>query len=305
MNGFATIPSLGIATEASSICHFLGEGPTWDPGRGRLLWVDILDGLVFAGRLVEGRVQVDERIQFPGSATALAVAEGGELLVAGDHRLHYRSVDGATRTGTELISGVQRRFNDGATDPGGRFVVGTKGDGHETLIRIEHDQTLTILDDDLRLSNGLDWSSDGRRMYHVDTLARRVFVREYDSDTGAVGQRDVFADFVHGYPDGLTVDADDHVWVAVWGEGCVVRLDPTGEIVARVDVPAPHTSSVVFAGPLLDTLVITTAQEDLTVAQLAQFPASGRIFTIKPGVVGLPPHSWSGFTGHSQLEGRS
>ncbi len=291
---YEDVPSAGTARLASDVSHYLSEGPVWDAIRERILWVDIMSGTVYSGRLrPDGTIRVEERLDFPDTAGAGAVAESGELVVAGTHRLYFRSVDGAIRAGVDLISGSDRRFNDGKPDPHGRFVVGTLGPGGELLMRVDDDE-VTVLDDDLALSNGLAWSMDGSRFYSIDTTTRRIHVRDYDPATGSTGRRELFLQFEHGAPDGMTTDADDHLWVAMWGEGCVLRIAPTGRIVARVDVPAPHTSCVQFAGPELETLVITTATEHLTAEQLRASPLSGRLFTVRPGVRGTPPYLWNG-----------
>jgi sugar lactone lactonase YvrE len=297
MNPFAHVPTIGTPRVATAVANFLGEGPTWDPIRGRILWVDIMAGTVYQGRFaLGGGIHIEERIDFPDTAGAVAISRDGELVVAGTHRLYFRAVDGTITAGPEIVDGDERRFNDGKPDPAGRFVVGTKGPtAAEQLIRFEDDGTVAVLDDDLTLSNGLAWTRDGRLLYSVDTLTRRIFVRDYDPGTGAVGTRTLFTELPgDGYPDGITTDADDHLWVAVWGGACVLRYSPVGGLVGRIDVPAPHVSCVTFAGPDLDTLVITTATENLTEAQLAAYPLAGFLFTVRPGVTGNNPHLWSG-----------
>jgi sugar lactone lactonase YvrE len=295
--GYADVPLLATARVAGDEPAFLGEGPTWDPIRERLLWVDIVAGVVHVGLLRDdGRVEPQSRIQTPDTAGAVAVAADGALVVAGTTRLHYVTADGAISSGRELVTGEGRRFNDAKPDPAGRLVAGTLGPGDELLLRIEPgaDEQVTVIDDDLTLSNGLAWSADGRRFYSADTGSARIFVRSYDPATGATGPRTVFAELAHGHPDGMTMDADDHLWVAVWGGGCVLRFSPDGRLVGRVDVPAPHTTCPAFAGSDLDTLVITTATEHLTPAQLERYPLSGRLFTAKTGVRGIAPTPWGG-----------
>lgn len=299
MNNYDNVPSLGAPRVATGDSHFLAEGPTWDPIRGKILWVDIMEAVVHSGRFVHGgAIQPEERFEFPDTAGAVAVSASGRIVAAGAHRLHHRAIDGTIESGAELVGGDERRFNDGKPDPYGRFVVGTNGPGGELLLRVDGNEQVTVLDDDLTLSNGLAWTADGRRMFSIDTLTRslyvRSYVRSYDPATGATGARTLFTRLEHGYPDGLTIDRDDHLWVAVWGEGCVLRISPDARIVARIDVPAPHTSCPAFAGPQLDTLVITPATEGLTPEQLAEYPLSGRLFTIKPGVRGVGPNLWAG-----------
>ena len=135
-----------------------------------------------------------------------------------------------------------------------------------------------MLDDDLTLSNGLAWTADGLAMYSIDTMRRVVFARPYDPVTGEVGRRAEWLTFANGLPDGMCLDAEEHLWIAMWGLGQVHRYTPDGELVAIVEVPAPHTSSVAFAGAELDTLVVTTATQDLTDCS-APSSALGRLFT--------------------------
>ncbi|QKJ18904.1 SMP-30/gluconolactonase/LRE family protein [Microbacterium hominis] len=295
MSSYAEVPSLGTPRVATGTSHFLAEGPTWDPIRGRILWVDIMAGVVYQGRFAHGgAIDIVEHVDFPDTAGAVAISAAGEWLVAGTRRLHTRSVDGTITSGPDLVEGEDRRFNDGKADPAGRFVAGTKGPGGELLLQIDAEGAATVLDDDLGLSNGLAWTRDGRTLYSIDTLARRIHVRDYDPATGATGERRVFLEITEGYPDGMTIDSDDHLWVALWGEGRVIRISPGGDVVGRVDVPAPNTSCPVFAGPDLDTLVITTATEGMSPEDLAAHPLSGRLFTVRTGHRGIHPNLWAG-----------
>ena len=288
-----------IPVRATAETFELAEGPLWDAPRERLLWVDIPAGAVLEGRVAGDRVEVCARTEFEGMVGAVAVAADGRLLVAAQEQLLVVRPDGTRADGPRIVpSGEARRLNDGATDPGGRFLAGTlslaEPTGREVLVRLEDDGTITELDRDLQLSNGLAWSTDGTRMFSVDTLSRTVFVRDYDAATGAVGERRMHLRLDGGFPDGMAMDAEDHLWIAVWGGGEVRRYAPDGTLVDRVAVPAPHTSSVAFAGEDLRTLVVTTARQDLTDAQLRAFPDSGSLFTVRVDVPGAPVPAWNG-----------
>jgi sugar lactone lactonase YvrE len=191
------------------------------------------------------------------------------------------------------------RLNDGACDPAGRFLVGSMSlddrTGEECLYRIEHDGTVTIIDDDLTLSNGLGWSPDATTMYSVDTIPGIVWARRYDAGGGAWGRRRAALQIDDGSPDGLCVDSDGGLWIAIHGAGQVRRYTPSGERTATVDLPAPHTTSVAFVGPQLDTLLITSAFDELAHDRRSAFPLSGHLFTTRiPGVIGLPATPWAG-----------
>ena len=289
--------SLVLATAEPGV---LSEGPFWDPVRRSIHWVDIRRGEVLTGTLAEdGTIDVADRVSLPGTVGAMApsakgdwiVANGDDLVVVRDGRvvrtIHVRASDGS------------RRFNDGKPDAAGRYLVGTLSEGgsseREELLVVERDGSRRVLDDDLTLANGLGWSVDGTRLHTIDTLRRRVYTRDYDVETGRTGPREVLLELDAGFPDGMCVDAEDHVWIAVWGLGQVRRYTPEGELVRVIEVPAPHTSSVAFAGAALDTLVITTAADELTPEQLERYPYSGCLFTIVPGVSGLPQPLWAGF----------
>lgn len=272
---------------ASDTGWFLGEGPVWDAARQRLLWVDVEAGDVHEGRLLGDRVEPVRSWSFERTVGAVAVAASGELLVAERETLTRVDADGRrTPLARVLPEGAPGRLNDGAVDPSGRFLVGSLGNGREVLVRFEGGGCTTI-DDDLTLSNGLAWSPAGDRFYSVDTLSRRVFVRDYPG-----GDRSVLCTVGDGYPDGLCVDAAGNLWLAVWGGGRVECRSPRGELLAVVEVDAPHTSSVAFAGPELDVLVITTATQDLSPADLGRHPLSGRLFTARVGT-GLRTPYWN------------
>ncbi len=151
------------------------------------------------------------------------------------------------------------------------------------LARYE-DGGLTWLDEDLTLSNGLAWSPDGGRLYSIDSEPGVVHVRDYPSGP----RRDLFK-VADGLPDGMCVDRDGNLWIAVWGRGRVECRTPGGELLAVVEVDAPHTTSVAFAGPGLDVLVITSATAGLDPVPVN----SGRLFTCRVNATGLPLPYWN------------
>ncbi|MFI9503476.1 SMP-30/gluconolactonase/LRE family protein [Nocardia sp. NPDC052566] len=272
----------------------LCEGPVWDPDTEMLLWVDIRSGDIHSATLAsfDGTLDlVDQstmRLDGPVSAV-LPCTSGALLATVGD-----RIVRIAGRTATPVATlpmpddGVRRRTNDAKVDPAGRLLAGTMSEdgvkGSAALYRLDPDGSLTTLRHGVTISNGLGWSPDGATLYYADSPTRRVDAFEYDTATGTFGPGRPFAAFFDGEPDGLTVDANGWVWVAVWGAGEVRAFDPSGHPRAVVEVGPSQVSSCTFAGPRLDVLVITTAAED----EAATEPDAGRLFTCKPGTVGLP-----------------
>ncbi len=286
-----------LARPAAEQRHRLAEGPVWDPAVGAL-WVDILAGEVHEGRLNGGRVEPGRRLQVDTMVGAAVRSADGRLLVAGLERLWVVDAGGQIAPAPRILAaGSGRRLNDGACDPAGRFVVGTLSlatpSTTEVLVRVEEDGSLTVLDDDLAQSNGLAWSADGGTLFSIDTVPGLVWARDYDAVTGAVGERRLHL-HVDGYPDGMSSDTDGNLWVAVWGAGQVRCHAPDGALLHVVDVPAPHTSSVAFAGHDLRTLIVTTAAAELTADQLTRFPLSGRLFTVDVEATGVPSTPWNG-----------
>lgn len=272
----------------------------WDPVRERVLWVDINAGTVYAGRLDADVVRPDARLRLDETVGAVVCSEDGRLLVAGARRVYEVDREWRCTLHADVIPAAKRsRLNDGACDPAGRFLVGSMAldarRGEECLYRVEAGGGVTVLDSDLTISNGLAWSPDGTVMYSTDTTPGVVWARPYDPDRGEHGARREVVRFERGgWPDGLCVDADGNLWVAIWGGGEVRCYTPAGDRVATVSVPAPHTTSVAFVGPARDTLLITTATDQLSGAQLDAFPLSGRLFLAHVGVAGLPVAPWAG-----------
>lgn len=284
-----------VATTESFV---LAEGPFWDASRQNLMWVDIEAGEVLSGSLaVDGTIQVIERVEFPGRVGAVAPSTDGLWLVAVDNTLCIREPNGQVERWVSLFSQTNdRRLNDGKPDPAGRYLIGTMpihGQSNLEELFLVADGRASVIDSDLSLSNGLSWSVDGNTLFSIDSALRTVFRRAWDSTNGTSGERQVFLTIEGGYPDGMTVDSEDHLWVAVWGAGEVRRFSPSGELVTIVHVPSPHVSSVAFAGPELSTLVITTAKHELSADNLAAYPDAGRLFTVEPGTTGAPQALWT------------
>jgi sugar lactone lactonase YvrE len=290
------------AVPASEERYGLGEGPFWDGDRNRVLWVDINAGAVYAGTLSAQRVTHETVLHLPETVGAVVCSRGGELLVAGARRLYVVSPDGAVSHGPQILpERIASRLNDSGCDPAGRFLVGSLAlddrAHEEVLVQVDADGHVVVLDNDLGMSNGLAFSPAGDRLYSVDTVAGIVWIRDYDSGSGSAGRRREFLRLDGDKPDGLCVDAQGNLWIAMWGAGRVRCYSGDGEPTAVVEVAAPNTTSVAFVGTSLDTLLITTASVQLSDAQRERYPDSGRLFTAQVGVSGLPVPLWSGARG--------
>lgn len=293
-----------VATPASEGHFELGEGPVWDADRELVWWVDILSGEVWSGSLVGHTVQATSSVVIDDTVGAIALGPAGELLVAGRHDLFCLDPAAGVRRVASVVPSDRpdrrSRLNDGGCDPAGRFLIGSvRQDGRQgddCLYRWEFGGDVTVLDDDLTVSNGLAWSADGSVMWSVDSIPGVVWRRSYDVATGACGEREAWLRITDGLPDGLCLDGEGNLWVAIWGLGQVRCYQPDGTQIAAVSVDAPHTSSVAFVGRDHDLLLITTAQEELSPEQLLQHPHSGRLFIVDVGVSGLPTQQWTGPT---------
>jgi sugar lactone lactonase YvrE len=279
--------------------HVLAEGPLWDPVRHRVLWVDIERAEVWEGVLDGGQVRPTATHRFGDTVGAAVCAEDGRFLVAAHHELLHVAPDGTVRGSRPVVpAGQQRRCNDGGCDPAGRFLIGTMAldgrTGQEQLCRLEADGTLTVLDDDLTVSNGLAWSPDGRTLSSVDSEPGTVWGRPYDPTTGEVGARRRLLQVDDATPDGMCTDVDGNLWIAMFGAGEVRCHTPSGELLAVVDVGVPHPTSVAFVGADLDALLITTARHELDADEQQAHPDAGRLFLADVGVRGLPVSLWDG-----------
>jgi sugar lactone lactonase YvrE len=251
---------------------------------------------VFVGRLgpddsvdVLRTLEFDERV---GCAFRLGNAQ---FLVALERRLALVDALGNVTTSRELLP-VGRRFNDGVIDPAGRLIVGSTSmsDDHtgNVLLRLEHDGTVTTLDDDLALSNGLAFAPDGRTLYSIDSMAHLIYARSYDYESGEVGERRECASVDDAEPDGLAVDADGGLWVALWGGGGVRHVDALGHPHGDIELDVPHVTSLAFVGSTLNRGLVTTASRDLSPVELQRHPGAGMLFLVDLPVAGQPAHRW-------------
>ncbi|MEU0645898.1 SMP-30/gluconolactonase/LRE family protein [Streptomyces umbrinus] len=287
----------------------LGEGPTWDAGAQRLIWIDILGSRVHTFDPVSGRRTVMATEQHVGAAKPRV---GGGLVVnlrdgvglygpggesSGDSGDSGDS-GGSSGPGDfrwlhrEVVPG--RRANDAAVAPDGALWAGTmrydEAPGGGTLSRVAPDGTVETVLDDVAVSNGTGWSPDGRLMYYIDSPTRRIDV--FDFDGQQVGGRRQLAAIEegNGFPDGLTVDADGCVWVALWDGGAVRRYTPDGKLDRVVELPVPRPTACAFGGADLTDLYITTARTGLT----APHPLSGSVLVIPGAGKGLPQPAFAG-----------
>ena len=278
----------------------LGEGPVWDAENQALLWVDIDDHEIH--RFDPG-TGTDISVAMEGGVSAVAIRERGGLVAAtGDG---FALVSMATGTAeVEVIAEPEgdndaNRMNDGKCDPAGRFWAGsmshTETDASGSLYLLDTDLTVQSVLSGVTVSNGLGWSPPGTSMYYVDSPTCKVTVMDYDLLTGTAShRRDLFpVGTQEAQPDGLAVDADGCLWVAIWGGHEVRCFSPVGELLAVVEVPASQVTSCCFGGKGLTDLYITTAAHGLSDQEIDATTAGG-LFIAQPGVRGLQVARFSG-----------
>jgi sugar lactone lactonase YvrE len=273
----------------------LGEGPIWDSAAARLLWVDILQGRVHRFDPASGQEEIREVGQPVGAVTP---SRDGSLVMAtsrGFERLEWTT--GRVSTIAEVEADVPgNRMNDGACDPAGRFWAGTMALDEKgaagSLYRLDPDGRVSKMAGDISISNGIAWSADARVMYYVDSPTHRIDVFDYDRATGAIANRRALARIApeHGFPDGLVLDADGFIWLALWGGSALHRYAPDGKLDRVVAVPAAYPTKCAFGGAALDELYITSATIALKRAKKSPGPHDGGLMRIRPGVRGQAPN---------------
>ncbi|MEV4616757.1 SMP-30/gluconolactonase/LRE family protein [Kitasatospora sp. NPDC049258] len=261
----------------------LGEGPVWDERTGALRWVDIPAGLVHR---TDGA-----SLRLPPPACAILPTVTGWAAVLGDRVAELDGTAGtAEAAGIPVPLGEASRCNDAKTDPAGRIWLGTMAPeglpGRGSLFRLDG-RSATAVIPGASISNGLGWSPDGSRMYWIDTPTRRIDVFDFDLADGSLRARRPLAAVEGGFPDGLAVDAEGALWVALWGGAALHRYLPDGTLDTVLPTGVPHPTSCAFGGEGLRTLYITTARRPGPDGDFS--PHAGQLHAVRVPVPGLPP----------------
>jgi len=237
----------------------IGENPRWDERSGRLHWLDIETGRLFRA----DHATLEHECFYRGPVVGgFSFQDDGALLLFEADRIALLS-QGNRRVLKEGIDADMARFNDVIADPEGRVYAGTIGKtlGSGGLYRVERDLTVTCLWKGTGCANGMGFSADLARFYWTCSTTRRIFVSDYDRESGEMRNRRVFyrAPEAEGTPDGLTLDLRNHLYSARWGGSSVLEMSEDGAVVGRIELPVTRVSSACFGGPELDTLYVTTA----------------------------------------------
>ena len=280
------------AEQVTGPVAYHGEGPVWSDRWGGLHWVDMLAGdvLSLAADGTVGRRHVGD------VAAAVRPRRGGGAVIGVERGFALEDADGTVAHLGDLWTDEGVRMNEGGCDPDGRFYCGSmaydRTPGAGSVYRLDPDGSVHLVLENVTISNGLDWSPDGSLAYYADTDTYRIDVFNYDCESGLTGRRP-FVDFAAdgGRPDGLTVDAEGGVWVALSRSGTVRRYAADGVLDAIVEVPARKVTACALGGERLDELFITTSREGL---EPGEDPLAGSLFRARVGVPGLPAREFAG-----------
>ena len=270
----------------------------WDDAAARLLWVDLTAGQVHALHSSSGAVrswalgrEVGLAVPRRSGGLALAVREGFAVLdEAGEE----------TPLASPLVDRPELRMNDGAVDPAGRLWAGSMAydsrAGAGALYCLDADGTLTTMLEEVTISNGMAWDATARWLYYIDTGTGGIDRFAYDAPTGAISDRRRVVEIPPelGVPDGMTIDDEGCLWVAVWDGWQVRRHAPDGRLLDVVEVPVERPTSCAFGGPGLDRLFITTSRFGLADSALAGQPLAGALLVADVGARGLPTPAFGG-----------
>lgn len=272
----------------------LGEGSVWDNRTHLLYWVDILAGEVHRFEPKSGNDTATGMGQDVGTVVPRGLDDCVVALRDGIYSADLVSGTVVRRAAVEADK-PGNRFNDGKCDPAGRFWAGTLNDddhrgGHGALYRIDPGWKPEKILENISVSNGICWNAERNAMYYTDTPTGELWRFDYDDATGEVGNQTVAVevDTADGRPDGMTIDAEGMLWVAMWSGAKVCRYNPeSGSKLSEIGVAATQVTSCAFGGDDLGDLFITTARNGLAGKDLDKQPHAGGVFRARPGTVGV------------------
>lgn len=277
----------------------LGEVPMWDEASQRLWWTDI-EGRVL--RRVDPVTGSIDSWQMPERLGSYALRVAGGLVCAFESGFaFFDPEDGEVDWIAKPEAHIPRnRFNDGKTDRKGRFWAGTMDDRLSertgALYRLDPDLSWHQMEEGIGITNALCWSPDDTIFYLADTMVQEIWAYKFNSEHGDIADRRMLASTIDqpGQPDGSTVDAEGFIWNAQWDGWRLVRYAPDGRIDRTVELPVQKPTSVIFGGPDLSVLFVTTAIWDLKAEALQEQPLAGALLALDVGVAGLPETRFAG-----------
>ena len=271
----------------------LGEGAIWNDQTSELYWVNITGKILN----IYNPSNENNKELFTGQMIGtVAPCLSGRVVVALQNGIYFMDPETGTK---KLIADPEEalpdnRFNDGKCDPGGRFWAGTMSTRGEkqagALYMLDTNGTVRKMIENVSISNGIAWSTKYNEMYYIDTPTQKVMAWKYDPVSGNIADRRTAVEIPAemGAPDGMTMDEQGNLWIALWGGGSVGCWNPqSGELVRKIEVPAKNVTSCAFGGPGFETLYITTAKTNTSDDDLKLYPNTGGLFRVNPGVKGI------------------
>jgi len=289
-------PQVRCAVPATA---FLGKSPLWLTDNQRLLWVDILAPSIHISDPATGE---DKVLPLDDIAGAIVPRSRGGFIAAIQNGFRALDLEGARLSpiGPEAVDQSGMRLNDGRCDSAGRLWVSSvpldSSPGAGGLWRFDPDGNVTLMEKGFHVANGLGWSPDETRFYFADSNAQIVYVYDCDPVAGTLSNRRPFVNIAEqrGKPDGLAVDSQGYVWIALWDGWALARYAPNGSLDRVVPLPVPRPASITFGGDDLKTLFVTTARVRLSAQQIADSPLSGSILSLPVTTPGLPMNEFGG-----------
>ena len=279
---------LALKTDAK-----LGEGAFWNYKTQEFYWVDIQGKQL---HIYNPNTTINRSFSTPSQIGTVVPGAEHEAIIALEDGVYQMN----TQTGAiSLFAAIEEdipenRFNDGKCDPAGRLWVGSMGLQEKQpvgkLYMIDSDGRVTPQLTNITVSNGIVWSADQATMYYIDTPTKQIRAFDYEVSTGAISNERIAVEVSTslGFPDGMAIDIEGMLWVAMWKGSVVARFNPhTGALISKIEVPALNVTACAFGGEKLDTLYITTARVAMTTEERIQFPDAGSIFMALPGVPGV------------------
>ncbi|WP_298555915.1 SMP-30/gluconolactonase/LRE family protein [uncultured Algibacter sp.] len=275
------------------IASDLGEGAIWNYQTQELYWIDIEKKTL---NIYNPEKKANRIINMSSRIGTVVPIDTNEVLSALEDGVYKTNLKtGRSKLFVDMSDELKdSRLNDGKCDPSGRFWVGSmhlkQKEGHAKLFNINNKSELQMKIDSVTISNGIVWTSDKTKMYYIDTPTSEIKGYEYDNKTGQISNGKVVVKIPEalGFPDGMTIDENNMLWVAMWNGNAVIQFNPnTGNVIQKVEVPAHNITSCAFGGKDLNMLYITSARVDMTEEELEKYPLSGSVFKVNLGVKGV------------------